>query len=350
MNLKKIFIFKEKSLKTITLGEFNSLYDGLDFIFENDIYKNSFAYEYLNSNNRLSTKVAYGLFSSKDAKVELEEFNTTKNKSIENSLTVLKRLNRPKIVTKNIVKTSKVKVALVKKEFETDEAFKKKFLETNYNKFTINLATFKDINTAGNFVNENNISKESFVFKFGDNGEWTKVMYGVFNSYGDAKISLLNIQEKFKETNSDIIPLIEKIGKKQDLYDTYKDDLNISEEIDFSNYREVILETNTTIKENGNFVKDLDDVIVEPIIVVENTKTQDTNTTLNDEIMIEKEIEPKLEELETTSLIVETNENKVIEEKDVDKLEVVQETVSQVFDESEKVNVNEKQEKIYLKM
>lgn len=258
--LEEINKFKNKFMShsdkayTIAISKFSSIYDALGFIVKQNLQEDAFAYEYPKS-DKLVSNIAYGIFKSKEeASTVMEDLNNTKTKKIYRIEDILNSINKKRVVvkTKNILRIEKVKVGLIKKVFKTDEVFKGKFLNANYGAYSINLATFSDIDKAGKFVNDNNLTSKTFVFTFGDNSEWVKVMYGVYDNYEDAKIEMIYLKDNFVENNqADIYPSIEKIGKKQDLYSKYKN-VDINSSINFDDYVEVVLSKTSETKINGN--------------------------------------------------------------------------------------------------
>lgn len=100
-----------------------------------------------------------------------------------------------------------------------NNSFKDRFLNSPQDKYTINLATFVTMQESESFINSNGISNDSFAFLFGQDKQYHKVMYGIFNSYDEAKEALENLSIKLKATK----PRIEKIYIKQNLYKKYND-------------------------------------------------------------------------------------------------------------------------------
>ncbi len=103
------------------------------------------------------------------------------------------------------------------KPFATDEEFKKEFLDASENYFTINVASFASMKEAEQLLKKEKINKNSFVFTYGENKEWVKVMYGVYETYeesSEALYKLVSIKNNYQ-------PIIEKIRTKQELYKKY---------------------------------------------------------------------------------------------------------------------------------
>jgi len=84
---------------------------------------------------------------------------------------------------------------------------------------------------AERLVKEENIVSESFVFSYGDENEWIKVVYGVFETYEEADKVLVKLKNLVKKYE----PVIERIEIKQKLYKQYaalNEKENIQEEIE----------------------------------------------------------------------------------------------------------------------
>ncbi len=103
-----------------------------------------------------------------------------------------------------------------------DEIFKDKFLNAPEDFYTINVIAFGSMDKASQFIEENNLGYNSFAFQYGKDLNLFKVVYGVFETYIEAKtrLEMLSFPEKY-------YPIIEKVGKKQELYRKY----NINYEI-----------------------------------------------------------------------------------------------------------------------
>jgi len=98
-----------------------------------------------------------------------------------------------------------------------NSSFKDAFLNSSTDKYTINLATFGTLQESENFINLNKINNNAFVFLFGEDKQYYKVMYGIFNSDIDAKDALSKMDIKLKRNH----PRVEEIYIKQNLYKKY---------------------------------------------------------------------------------------------------------------------------------
>ena len=98
-----------------------------------------------------------------------------------------------------------------------NSSFKDTFLNSPQDKYTINLATFVTAQESENFINLNKINNNAFAFLFGENKQYYKVMYGVFNNLDEAKNALEKLDIKLKKNQ----PRVEEIYIKQNLYKKY---------------------------------------------------------------------------------------------------------------------------------
>lgn len=102
------------------------------------------------------------------------------------------------------------KTTSFKKDYQT-------FLEAPKSYYTLNIATLNNKQKADEFVIENGLEKNSFVFEFGKNKKQVKIITGVFSSFEEAK-------EELKNLNSSVLsnkPYIDNIHKHQKLYLKY---------------------------------------------------------------------------------------------------------------------------------
>ena len=88
-----------------------------------------------------------------------------------------------------------------------NSSFKDTFLNSPQDKNTINLATFVTAQESENFINLNKINNNAFAFLFGENKQYYKVMYGVFNNLDEAKNALEKLDIKLKKNQ----PRVEEI-------------------------------------------------------------------------------------------------------------------------------------------
>lgn len=215
LNFETLFLETDENKWTIRMYYFDKVYQAFDFAKEQNISKNIFVFDTLNK-NKVKTNIAYNIFDTKQlAQESLDELNIT---AINNKVFQIKDIKN----LHNNFKNKKLQTERkVKKEkpFETNKKFKKQFLEAEEDLYTINITSFASIAQAKELVEKEKIYDKSFVYSYGDEKEWIKVVYGVFTSYEDAVValdSLENIKIKYE-------PVIEKISSKQNLYKKYND-------------------------------------------------------------------------------------------------------------------------------
>jgi len=213
LNYEKIFLESPVTKWTIWIHDFEKVYNALEFAKVKNMSDNIFIFDTL-KNNRIKSNIAYDIYDTEEIATEvMNDLNITKkSKKVVNTEYIINKYKD----FKNKKLETKRKVKKVKK-FETDAIFKKKFLTSDKNNYTINISSFSSIDEAKKLILDENIVKNSFVFNYGDEKEWTKVMYGVFTSYdeaNDALEQLNNIKEKYE-------PIIELLDSKQKLYYKY---------------------------------------------------------------------------------------------------------------------------------
>lgn len=222
------FLIESPDKFTIVLDGFATPLEALEKISELNISKESFIYEHF-EDKKIKTKIAFGIFDlSEDANTSLKkklsnepqnrvEISNVKEVQDEfkefSTLFFIDANNIPKVILPP--KVEKVPEA----PFETDLAFKDRFVNAPKDFFTINITTTSSIDSAAKLVKEEDIALESFVFKFGKNGEWYKLMYGIYPTYEEAKTAL----ESLKKLGTAYLPVIEKISQKQELYKRFNE-------------------------------------------------------------------------------------------------------------------------------
>ncbi|MGB5917822.1 SPOR domain-containing protein, partial [Arcobacter sp.] len=90
-------------------------------------------------------------------------------------------------------------------------------LAVSKDSFTINLATFTELDRAREFVLNNNIADKAFIYEFGKDKKYTKVLYGVYKSYSDAQEEIKTLSKELSKNK----PSIDGINKHQELYLKY---------------------------------------------------------------------------------------------------------------------------------
>jgi adhesin transport system outer membrane protein len=96
-------------------------------------------------------------------------------------------------------------------------SFKQKFLSAPPSKYSVNLATFSTKQRSHNFIENEQLQKEAFSFIFGQDKQYYKVMFGVFDTYEEAQKAISTLSDEVQKN----APRIEKIEIKQALYKKY---------------------------------------------------------------------------------------------------------------------------------
>ena len=233
-NIKKFqeeFLNFDDDSYMIEISSFGNIYDSFDFIKENNFDTNSFSYDVVKLYN-IETRIAHNNFKTiLEAKAYLKALEAKKlNKKYEirkvKDIKVLynKYLDGLKIEVKKtkpkIKIVEKIRQAIKKEEFETNLEFKNKFLNSKDSAYTINISSFTNINSVKAFIIKNDIYKESFFFKYGDNGQLIKLVFGIYKGYNK------DLEEKvnsFIIKNANIFPIVEKISSIKRQFDNNLD-------------------------------------------------------------------------------------------------------------------------------
>jgi len=236
--LEDILMFKDMFLDandsdfTIFISSFDSVYETFSFMKEYNATKHAFIVDMIEE-NKLKNAIAHGIYENfeqaddvlgiikKDQNKKYEVVSIAKIKELyKKFLDTLSELQPKEAVQqKEIIKTKIVKLVPKKPQpYFTNEEFKQEFISAGEDNFTINLATFTKLDDAIAFLDKEQISDKAFVFKYGTNAEWIKVLYGVFATYEEAQTRLANLSAKTRES---YFPVIENIKDKQELYKKY---------------------------------------------------------------------------------------------------------------------------------
>ena len=154
------------------------------------------------------------IISKKDKKVMKAILNTpvSNNKDSVNDIKSLDDIISTELkVKKTLSSTSKI-------------LFKEKFIDATSDKYTINLAYFKNENRAKSFLNRYNLNDNAFYFSFGQEKTLYKIMMGIYDSRKDAQDVLNNLPTSLKRSQ----PRVESIIIKQKLYKKYHNSTPIS--------------------------------------------------------------------------------------------------------------------------
>ncbi len=233
INFKDKFLEADDENYTVMISDFTNHYDAYTFAKKNRLLNQAFSYEYFNKNGdfevnnsktkviEVKTNIAYGIHTSElEAQTAINNIFDKGNKVYKVvKIKELKELYNqyidgleakvdPFVIKPKIIKT-----------FMTNPEFKNRFLSAPRDYYSINVVSLSQIEQAQSLIKGENIEKDSFVFRYGRNGMWVKIMFGVFATYEQAMAELSKHPEMIKKYR----PVIEKIGQKQDLYNTYKE-------------------------------------------------------------------------------------------------------------------------------
>ncbi len=241
--LENILLFKDMFLDakdsdfTLFISSFDSLYETFDFMREHNATKQAFIIDMIEA-HKLKNALAHGIYDTpENAKSALDGMSKKQDKRYEVvPIAQVKELYKrfldgfeemepkktvqEKIVQERVVVQKKKVKALPKaaQPYFTNEEFKQEFIRAQKEMFTINLATFTKLDDAIALIEKEKIQTKAFVFKYGTNAEWIKVLYGVFATYEEAERKLADLSIQTKEK---YYPVIENIKEKQELYRKY---------------------------------------------------------------------------------------------------------------------------------
>lgn len=307
---------------TIEISKFNNIYEAFEFIKKNEIDKESFYYDVVNK-YEIDTKIAHSNFKTMNEakenvkllkdKFKGKEFTIKKVKNIKDlydeylkGLVVKVKIPKPEIKVKIKEKIiEKVRQAKKVEIFETNNEFKDKFLSSDEKSFTINISSFTSLKDLEALVKKYNLEKESFFFKYGDNGKLIKLVYGIYNTYPLAEEKI----EELSELKGSYFPIIERIISVKN---QYNDNIEVNTKIQKKIEYEYIDLSKIQNKEDYSISKVdniSDETIVEVIDIPENKEDQKTEIKEKEEI--NNDILNTLDEEEYRELEIEgENENK----------------------------------------
>jgi septal ring-binding cell division protein DamX len=231
-NFIKKFLATSDEFYTIEIGSFNNQKDATNYIKEKQFDKNSFAYDTVEDTN-INSKIAYGIFPNMEmAKIESENLSKISNKKT----LVIKKVNEVKKLYNDYVIGLKVKlpdpeVQVVEKintiekikqekkepEFQYNEAFKNSFLTANKEFYTINITSFNNKNELEKILKANpTLLENSIAYNYSNGTPLIRWDYGVYETYDEAQKAI----ESLGEIGDSYYPVVQKISKEQELYNT----------------------------------------------------------------------------------------------------------------------------------
>jgi len=287
-------------------------------------------------NYKFKSVLAYGIFETNDAaKNALKEIKKDENKEYKIvSLKNIKNLYKnyidgyDELKPKELVETRTIKlIPKPPQEYFTNEIFKEKFINAKEEYYTINLGTLSKLDDVVRLMDSENLYDNSFIFRFGRNKEWIKIVYGIYENYDDAKIALASLSP---DIINKYFPVIESIKTKQDLFEKYKD---------------LKLGTPTFSNKKGEFVKMSEDIKTElrdaktkaPI----KKKIEEVKPTV-EEMQIKEKVDVKQEAIEKMEEEIKTSVNEDIK---TPSLEEKVEKTKAIIEEKKTPVIEEKIEK-----
>ncbi len=219
LSFKELFLMQEREKYTILFEDFADMYEAMAFIQSNDLAQESFIYKKLRD-EKVRIDVAYSLYESAqeaNATIASREFTKVASlsilpKKVADIQEALFAFDQFELVDKKSIKPLIIEKEIKKEPFKTDAAFKREFLGANEDFYTLNVATFKNIEDAQRVIESENYAKSAFVFSYGDEIKLYKLMYGVYESYEAAQKAL-----KEDKTLESYMPVIEKIRLRSTL-------------------------------------------------------------------------------------------------------------------------------------
>jgi adhesin transport system outer membrane protein len=292
VNFKDKFLQEDDTKYTILVSEFDNNYKAYEYIRNNRLFTKAFVFDYIKNNGtnkvnsinkevQIKTNLVHGVYNNKDdAKRDISNMFETKNKTFTiKKVSEIKDQYAQYINGLNTTIQAYIIQPKPKKIFSTNEAFKDTFMNSNKDKFTINVVSLSTLKQAEQLLNKYKIYDNSFVFRYAKKGEWVKVMHGIFNSYEEA-FNALNKKKQLKDTYH---PIIEKIGQKQELYKKY------------IQYNRIIkVKTRKVVATPAEIQDENTRLLKEEINTLKSTITDLESQSLESDIVIENMIEPVL--------------------------------------------------------
>lgn len=125
------------------------------------------------------------------------------------------------IKERKITENQALKIPIIKKNEIINENSKLQYnnlLEAPKDYYTINITTIDGINSAKEYLKNNNLDEADFyLYSFGPEMKSAKIIYGIFKSVDDAKDALKQLPKNILENK----PYIDNINKHQKLFLKY---------------------------------------------------------------------------------------------------------------------------------
>jgi outer membrane protein TolC/septal ring-binding cell division protein DamX len=337
INFRDTFLQADDEKYTLVISDFENNYDAYQFIKRNRLLENAFSYGYFENDGTkivdnktkeklvsISNKIAYGIYETNDAALNAQD-NIFELKNSKKYMVM--KVKDIKDAYKEYVTGLETKVQpfiikpKIKKTFITNQEFKHKFLTAPEYYFSINVISVANLTHAQKIVQSENIENDSFVFKYGRNGEWIKIMYGVYPTYNQA-FNALSSHPSLMDTYQ---PVIEKISHKQKLYNKYKEfnklpkwyldeqkekAKKLKEEQEQKEHEELEAQKEALKEEkenNATQIEPLENIVQD--VVLDNS----TQEPIPEEIPLETKDEANTTQNEISPLLIETPEERKVE-------------------------------------
>ena len=231
-NFIKNFMLANDEFFTIEIGKFKNNKEATDFIKNNNLDMNSFAFDII-ENSIVTSKISHGIFSN----MELAKASKDKlSEKYKNSQIIIKKIkdvkkhyseyisglkiNLPKPEIKIIEKINTIEKIKQKKEsvFVFDQDIMNKFLNADDDLYTIHITSFSENKYLENILSNNiNLYSNSYVYTYSNGRILIRWNYGIYKTYEDAQEAIKDLGEV---VNS-YYPVVQKISKEKELYNSY---------------------------------------------------------------------------------------------------------------------------------
>lgn len=222
IKLKDEFL-KDKTTKyTLVLAKLKKEDDPIEF-FRRYKLTNALAYKY--GKDKEFTRVLSGVYdnyiNAKEALTKLPK-ELLKFKPYHSRIVWHQKIyNKENKLKKHIVKTSTTAENIISKDTEDTKRLKKKVLNKNPKGYSLVVASFKYKNKKRiiTFFKDNGIEDKAVAHLYGKNNNYVKVIYGVYDTYGQAK----NDIEKLKSLKENL-PYVQKLRTIRNFYKKYNNE------------------------------------------------------------------------------------------------------------------------------
>ena len=231
-NFIKNFMLANDEFFTLEIGKFKNNKEATDFIKNNNLDMNSFAFDII-ENSIVTSKISHGIFSN----MELAKASKDKlSEKYKNSQIIIKKIkdvkkhyseyisglkiNLPKPEIKIIEKINTIEKIKQKKEsvFVFDQDIMNKFLNADDDLYTIHITSFSENKYLENILSNNiNLYSNSYVYTYSNGRILIRWNYGIYKTYEDAQEAIKDLGE----VANSYYPVVQKISKEKELYNSY---------------------------------------------------------------------------------------------------------------------------------